>query len=415
MKTKRTAILGGTIITPYKVIQNGVVLIDEEKIAQVGSYDELDIDPDIDTIDASGRLVCPGFVEVHIHGYGGIMMGAPDTSPSSPTNTVRGDILEVAKKLPATGITSFLPTLLIASSLEGILDLLSDASEAVGVLIPGADILGLHMEGPYFNVSEKGEYDRYPPRGAQPIKYFRKPNVAELHRCIEASNETLRMISLSPEIDGALQFIETMQKNDIVASGAHSFASYNETLLAVDAGMTTVTHMYNGMRRQDHREPGIIEAALTCDQIILQIISDNVHVHSPALEIAYRCKGKEKVAISTDNTSFAGMPNGSYKDLTGRELVKSDEFIQIVGGTLYGSVMPMNKQVKQWVNNIAVSVQDAIFMASVVPAQIVNVFDTKGSLEPGKDADILILNDAFDVQFAMCRGRKVLPTNEDTL
>jgi N-acetylglucosamine-6-phosphate deacetylase len=403
----KLALTRGRVITPIEVYEPGTVLVNGSKIEDVGPTASITIPPETQIIEAPGMIVCPGFVEVHIHGYGGVMMGSLESSPDSPTGTIKGDILAVANILPVTGITSFLPTLLAAHTLEGILDCLQEASMAKAEQEAGAQILGIHMEGPFFSTEPKGPYDVWPPGGSIPAELARKPSVEELQRMVEASNEDLLMVSLSPEIEGAIELIQVMRDQGIVPSGAHSFASYDETLLAVEAGMHTVTHLFNGMRHQDHREPGIIEASLVCDEITGQIIADGIHVHPPALEMAIRCKGTDNLAIMTDNTAYAGMPNGDYRDIIGRPLIKTDEYVQIVGATLYGSVMPMNRQLFTLVSKLGVSVQDAIHMATVVPARIIGVLESKGMLQPGKDADILVLDDQFNVQQAFSRGIEV--------
>jgi N-acetylglucosamine-6-phosphate deacetylase len=404
MSKNKLALTRGRVITPIEVFESGTVLMHGSKIEEVGPTDSIKIPPETQILEVPGMIVCPGFVELHIHGFGGVMMGSLESSPDSPTGTIKGDILAVANMLPATGITSFLPTLLAADTLEGILDTLQEASMAKAEQQAAAHILGIHMEGPFFSTEPKGPYDVWPPGGSIPAELARKPSVEELQRMVEASNEDLLMVSLSPEIEGAIELIQVMRDQGIVPSGAHSFASYDETLLAVEVGMHTVTHLFNGMRHQDHREPGIIEASLVCDEITGQIIADGIHVHLPALEMAIRCKGVDNLAITTDNTAYAGMPNGDYRDIIGRPLIKTDEYVRIVGGTLFGSVMPLNRQLYTLVSKLGISVQDAIHMATVVPSRIIGVSESKGTLEVGKDADILVLDDRFNVQWAFSRG-----------
>lgn len=406
MENGQLAFTGGRVVTPFEVIDPGTVVVSGPRIIAVGPAEATKVDPGMRTIDVAGSMVIPGFVEVHIHGYGGVMMGSLESSPDSSTGTIKGDVLAVADMLPATGITSFLPTLLAAHTLDGILEILQETSVAKAEQAHGAQILGIHMEGPFFSTQPKGPYDVWPPGGSIPAELARKPSLEELMEMVRASNGDLRMVSLSPEVDGALDLIVAMCERGIVPSGAHSFATFEETLRAVEAGMTTVTHLYNGMRHQDHRDPGIIEASLVCDAITGQIIADGVHVHPPALEMALRCKGHGNLAVTTDNTGYAGMPNGHYRDIIGRPLIKTDEYVRIVDSTLFGSVMPMNRQVAVLVSQLGVPIQDAIGMATVVPSQIIGVHDAKGSLEPGKDADIVILNRQLEVEKAYCRGRE---------
>ncbi len=407
MKPDLTAIIGGKVITPFRVITEGVILVEGELIKEIGAKQSVSIPPTAKKIDYHGKLICPGFIDLHIHGYGGILLGNLENSPLSAKRSICEDVKLFAKKIIATGITSFLPTLLISSDYRDIVDIMSEMGNAIQDHQDhgdGAEILGIHLEGPYFNPSDQGPFDRYHPRGAQPSKYFRKPDVAEINDLLDVSNNELKMVCLSPEIDGAIDYIKELRNKEIIASGAHSFASYIETMRAVDAGMNTVTHMYNGMRRQDHREPGIIEASLVNDQIVIQIIADGIHVHQPAFEIALRCKGKENIAITTDNMPYAGMPNGSYVDVTGRPLLKTDQIVQIVDGPLFGCVMPMNRQLATIYQNHSWPIEDIIYMATVTPARLIGREGSKGSLEKGKDADILILDENFDIHGVFCKG-----------
>lgn len=401
---------GGRVVTPAQVLPRGDVLLQGERIAAVS--ERLTLPPGGRVLDVAGKTVCPGFVDIHIHGFAGVMVGNLQASPASPTGTIKGDIQAVSRRLPQAGTTSWLPTLLGAYSYEAILAALAESASAMDEGQDGAEVLGLHMEGPFFNPAPKGPYDRWPPGGVIPKDLARRPSITELMEMIEASRGRMRVMSFSPELDGALDMIRVMVEHGVVASGAHSFASYEQTIAAVAAGMTTVTHMFNAMRHQDHREPGIIEASLVCDGITGQVISDAIHVHPPALQMAVRCKGLDNLAITTDNTPYAGMPNGPYSDLAGRPLIKTDEYVMVVDGPLFGSVMPMNRQVRTMMRSTGVSLQAAIGMATVTPARLIGVLERKGSLTAGKDADVLVLDDDLNVEMAFCKGRQALPGGE---
>ena len=246
MKHRVFALVGGKIITPYEVIDPGTVVVENGRILAVGPQSAICIPEEAEQIDVHGLLVCPGFVELHIHGFKGIMLGKPEASVETVS-----DVLRVANSLPEAGITSFLPTFIGTDRYENLLHMLAAGRTAMETQIEGAQILGIHLEGPFFSTASKGPYDRYAPAGAQAVEFARKPSVDDLNAIEEASGGTLRMLCLSPELDGALEVIRVLNSKGIIASGAHSFASYRETMLAVEAGMTTVTHMYNGMR--NHR------------------------------------------------------------------------------------------------------------------------------------------------------------------
>ena len=171
--------------------------------------------------------------------------------------------------------------------------------------------------------------------------------------------------------------------------------------------MKSATHLYNGMRRQDHREPGIIEAVLTCNDMVAEMIGDGIHVHPPAMDVALRCKGIEGIVLVTDSYTFAGMPNGTYQDDSGREVVKTDMEAQVTGWTLAGSVSTLSRNVRNVVEQVSISLQDALRLATVNPARLIGVDDHKGSLEAGKDADLIVIDERVSVHATMVGGRFV--------
>jgi N-acetylglucosamine-6-phosphate deacetylase len=198
--------------------------------------------------------------------------------------------------------------------------------------------------------------------------------------------------------------IEDMCRLGIVPSAAHTTASYDQVVAAIDVGLKSATHLYNGMRRQDHREPGVIEAVLARDELCAEIVGDCVHVHPPAVDIAVRCKGTDRIVLVTDNTRFAGLPNGVYKDDLGRDIVKDDEKAHVPGWTLAGSVSPLNRNVRNMITRASCSLPEAVRMASLNPARLIGVADRKGSLEVGKDADLIVIDEHINVYATMVNG-----------
>jgi N-acetylglucosamine-6-phosphate deacetylase len=263
----------------------------------------------------------------------------------------------------------------------------------------GAEILGIHMEGPCLSSEDIA-------RGSQLVANLRDPSVDELHQMVEASEGNIRKISIAPELPGALEMIREMVKLDIVPSAAHSTATYEQALEAVEAGLCCATHVFNGMIPFHHRKPGLLGAVLACDKVKAELIADGQHVSTVAMDILLRCKGVGRIHLITDNTSWAGMPNGTYEDV-GRTIVKEDHRAYAIGGTLVGSVASMSFCISNLVHSLDLSLSEAVQMASLNPAELLGMEDRKGNLEPGKDADLVVLDDDLGVYMTMVGGKVV--------
>ena len=386
------AIQAGQILTPLESLSPGTILIEGEKILSVGTTTEIQIPTGIPVINVGENVVAPGFIDTHTHGRDGHYFGE-ETETSE----------ELCRNIVSTGVTSLLPTLAslfpVQDTLEIILSRIKILREVMKGGTGGAEILGIHMEGPCLSSEDLA-------RGSQLVANLRKPSVEELHQMVEAAEGTIRKISIAPELPGALEMIQEMVKLDIVASAAHSTATYEQAVESVRAGLCCATHVFNGMIPFHHRNPGLVGAILTCDEINAELIADGQHVSTVAMELLLRCKGVNKVHLVTDNTSWAGMPNGTYKDGE-RRIVKEDQRVYEVGGTLVGSVATMNFCVGNLVRSLGLSLAKAVQMASLNPALVIGQEDRKGSLEPGKDADLVVLDNEFNVLITMVQGEVV--------
>jgi N-acetylglucosamine-6-phosphate deacetylase len=383
------AIRAGCILTPLESIAPGTILIEDEKIAAVGPSAEIPIPDGATVIDAPDKLVVPGFVDTHVHGRDGHHFGE-----DVETTT------QLCQSIASTGVTGLLPTSLGRPTFEEILDSLRVVRQVMVQGTGGAEILGIHMEGPYLSDAEIA-------RGSTDVATHRRPSVEELHRMVEASEGTIRKMSIAPELDGALDVIRELVRLNIVPSAAHSAATYEQAMAAVQAGLSCATHTFNGMIPLHHRRPGLLGAVLTCDEINAELIPDGQHVGSVAMRILLRCKGTDGMHFVTDNTAWAGMPNGTYDWTSGRKVVKEDHRVYVVGGTLAGSVAPMNFGVGNFARSTGCSLAEAVKMASLNPALVIGVADRKGSLEPGKDADLVIIDEQVNVYLTMVRGQEV--------
>lgn len=386
------AIQAGQILTPMESLSPGTILVEGEKILAVGEPAGIQIPVGATVIDVGDNIVIPGLIDTHTHGRDGHYFGE-DTETSA----------ELCRNVVSTGVTSLLPTLAslfpVQDTLEIILSRIKILREVMKGGTGGAEVLGIHMEGPCLSSEDIA-------RGSQLVVNLRKPSVEELHRMVEAAEGAIRKISIAPELPGALEMIGEMVKLDIVPSAAHSTATYEQAVESVQAGLCCATHAFNGMIPFHHRKPGLLGAILTCDGINAELIADGQHVSTVAMELLLRCKGVDKIHLITDNTSWAGMPNGTYEDGE-RTIVKEDQRVYEVGGTLVGSVATMNFCVGNLVRSLGLSLTEAVQMASLNPARVIGRDDRKGSLEPGKDADLVVLDNEFNVLMTMVGGEVV--------
>lgn len=390
------AIQAGRVLTPLKNIAPGIILIEGEKIVAVGQPAEVPTPAGATVIETTDKVVVPGFIDTHTHGRDGAYFGEDAETTA-----------ELCRSIVSTGVTSLLPTLASLLPTQYTLEMILDRIDVVRQVMMrdtgGAGILGVHMEGPCLSSADTA-------RGSQLVINLRDPSVEELHRMVEASEGTIRKMSIAPELDGALDVIREMIRLNIVPCAGHSAATYEQAMEAVQAGLSCATHVFNGMIPLHHRKPGLLGAVLTCDEINAELIADGQHVSPTAMEILLRCKGVDGVHLVTDNTVWAGMPNGTYEN-GDRTIVKEDHRAYVVGGTLVGSVAPMNLCVGNIVHSVGYSLAEAVKMASLNPAVVIGVDDRKGSLEPGKDADLVVIDEEAEVYMTMIKGQEVYRTD----
>lgn len=364
------------LITKNGVLENKAVVFEKTIISII---DEKDLDSNIESIDGDGNFLSPGFIDVHIHGCSG-----HDTMDDDDNS-----IFEISKNLVKTGVTSFLPTTMTMEfqHIEKTLERIKTAKKSTKY----ANILGCHLEGPFICQKYKG---------AQNEKYIIAPNFEK----IRPFSDIIKIVTIAPEVEGSIDFIKECCKNDIKVSIGHSNASFDEACRAIGAGASHTTHTFNAMTPLNHRNPGVVGAAMLKD-ISCEIIADNIHVHPSAQQILFNMKGNNKIILITDAMRACLLSDGEY-DLGGQLVYVRGKEARLSDGTIAGSVLTMNLAVKNFMENTSINIFEAVNMASLNPAKFIGVEDRKGSIEVGKDSDFTIFDDKFNIISTYINGIK---------
>jgi len=381
MEEKVLAIKAACVITPFEELRPGIVLVQGGKVLMVGRLDHVAIPHDAQVLDVGERILAPGFVDLHIHGAVGHL--ASEGSEA---------VLEIARYLVSTGTTSWLPTV---GSMPGVLGVV----KARQMQQEGACIAGIHMEGPYLAPKQLPHDKAVEP----PV-----PTVEEFHSFLEAAQGHLRIMGVAPELENSHRVVGAMRRAGVAPAVAHSKADYDTFMRAVAAGIRHTTHAYNVMTGMHHRRPGIVGGVLTCDQLTAELIADGFHVHPVAMDVLIRCKGPERVALITDSVRYQGLPDGDYGRVVKEGgIVRLRGYDSSVDNTMAGSVWPLNRGVANVAQLGGVKLRDAIRMASLTPATIAGIADQKGSIEPGKDADLTVTDEQVRIYMTIVGGTVV--------
>jgi N-acetylglucosamine-6-phosphate deacetylase len=390
--SQQLKIFNGKIITPNRIIPQGCILISGDKIIAIEEKD-IKIEGAIE-IDAQGKYVSPGFIDIHVHGGGGHdFMDGTETA-----------FLKIAETHARYGTTSMLPTTL-SSSREELLQTLSVYEVAHQNNKNGAQFLGLHLEGPYFAMTQ---------RGAQDPKYIRDPNPEE-YKDIVARSSSIKRWSAAPELKGAIEFGKYMRSKGILPAVAHTDAIYEEVLVAFEAGFTLATHLYSGMsgvtRRNAYRFAGVIESAYIIDEMDVEIIADGIHLPAPLLKLVYKIKGANRTALITDAMRAAGMPPGEStlgSIHNGLKVIVEDGVAKLPDRSSFaGSVATADRLIRSMILMADVPLLEAVRMMTATPARILQVADKKGSITVGKDADLVIFDDDINIEMTIIKGRVI--------
>ena len=393
-------IAGGAVVSASGLSTDTSVLIQGARIVRVGPSCDLAGRAPGRTIDARGAIVVPGFIDMHIHGSAGF-----DTMDATPSALAR-----MTEFVSPHGVTGFLPTVM-STPIEQMLAATHAAAQAAQADINpygehgeydrprrGAQVLGINVEGPFLNPEFKG---------AQPEAGIVGPDLAILRRILEAGGGHVRVMTIAPEMPGAMEIVKALASQGVLASIGHSGACYDDITGAIEAGLRLVTHTYNGMRGLHHREPGVVGAALVRGELACEVIADGIHVHPAAVKLVAQIKGSNGTVLMTDAMRATGLPDGNY-ELGGQHVIVTGGAARLETGVLAGSTLTMDAAVRNMVKFAGIPLHEAISMASSTPARLIGLADRKGRIEPEMDADIVLLDaETLQVRATLVMGETV--------
>lgn len=375
------ALSAARVITPDEEYSPGFVTVECGVVSEVGKGAAPGT---VEAEDLGDLTLAPGYVDLHVHGGGGHSLATNDP----------GEIARYAAWAPSTGVTSFLATV-VAGDLElGLGFTRTIAGARVG---RGADLLGVNMEGPFLNSGWSG---------AIPRSWIVPPDAGTLGQLLEAAGGRLRLMTLAPEVDGALAVVPSALSRGVAISVGHTDATYEAGLNAFRAGASHVTHAFNAMRPFHHREPGPLGAALEAEGVTVEAIADGVHLHPATLHWLISAFGSSRVALVTDGTPLAGVGDGSF-DIGGAIAEVREGRASLADGTIAGSVATMDAVVRNVVSWGIVNLAEALKMASAVPARVAGSPESKGRIAPGYDADLIALDSDLHVARVWIAGKSV--------
>ena len=369
-----------TLVTPGQLIPQGALIVEAGRIAALGSQEAVVCPAGAQGIDGGGGYLVPGFIDLQINGGFGI-----DFSRSPEA------IWQVGAQLPQFGVTYFLPTLISCEP-----DMVQKAQEVIQQGAPqdylGALALGLHLEGPFLNPAK---------RGAHPEAFLRSPDV----RAVELwSPQTgIRLVTLAPELNGALEVVRRLVKYGVVVGSGHSIASYAEAMQGVEAGIRYGTHLFNAMPPLDHRQPGLVSALLTDRRTVVGIIADGIHVDPAVVKLIWEVTGGERLNLVTDAMAGLGMPPGTYQ-MGENEVFVDESSARLSDGRLAGSRLALDQALRNLKNFTGCSLPEAIQTITSTPAKLLGLAGEYGQLAVGQVANLVNLTSDLGVSATYIGG-----------
>ncbi|MGW4032800.1 N-acetylglucosamine-6-phosphate deacetylase [Streptomyces sp. NPDC004838] len=372
-----TILTGARVVLPTGTVQNGRVIVAGSKIAGTA--------PDeTPTHDLSGHWIVPGFVDIHNHGGGG----------ASFTGGTAEDVLQGVRTHREHGTTTIVASLVTAD-----LGFLAHRAGALSEIVEQGDLAGIHFEGPFISPCRKGAHSE---------ELLRHPDPAEVRKLVDAARGTAKMMTLAAELPGGIDSVRLLAEHGVIAAIGHTDATYEQTVEAIDAGATVATHLFNAMPPLGHRTPGPIVALLEDERVTVELINDGTHLHPAALELAFYRAGAGRVAFITDAMDAAGFGDGHYQLGPLAVDVTNGVARLVEGGSIAGSTLTLDTAFKRAATVDRIPVEDIVQAISANPAKLLGVYDTVGSLEPGKNADLVVLDEQFGLKGVMRQGAWVV-------
>ncbi|OEJ95634.1 N-acetylglucosamine-6-phosphate deacetylase [Streptomyces thermolilacinus] len=375
----RKVLAGARVVLPTGVVEGGRVTVEGARIT-----DGSGVPADAPALDLTGHWLVPGFVDLHNHGGGG----------ASFTSGTMEEVLRGIHTHRAHGTTT-----VVASMVTGDMDSLAHQAGRLSELAEQGDIAGIHFEGPFISPCRKGAHSE---------ALLRDPDPAEVRKLVDAARGHARMVTLATELPGGVDSVHLLAEHGVIAAIGHTDATYEQTVEAIEAGATVATHLFNAMPPLGHRAPGPIAALLEDERVTVELINDGTHLHPAALQLAFRHAGAGRVAFITDAMDAAGFGDGVYH-LGPLEVEVREGVARLAeGGSIAGSTLTLDTAFRRAATVDGLPVEDVVRAISANPAKLLGLYDRIGSIEPGKDADLVVLDEGFALKGVMRRGEWVI-------
>ncbi len=384
-------LLNCSVVLPDRLLTDGAVVVnDQGQIEFVGKAADL-TEQNGKKMDLGGRILAPGFIDIHVHGGNGVTFGD-------------GDLVEGTAKysewVVSNGVTGYLMS--VAQPTENrLIETIEDYVDVYNNPPRGAETLGLHLEGPFLNPEKKGAFNP---------KWLRKPDLEEMEAYIQAGEGWIRQMTMAPELPGAQEVAQMCTESNILVALGHSNTTFDGAQKALKGNFRHVTHAFNAQKGFNHREPGVLGAILDSEEITAELIADTIHVHPAAMRLLLRSLGSDRVVAITDAMTGAGLKDGVYQ-LAGYDVTVKEGRATMADGTIAGSIATMDVCVANLINHVGLSLTEAVNTASLNPARAIGVDDRLGSIEEGKDASLIVIDEAINVFLVMVKGKIVFNTS----